>query len=491
MKRIVIFGIILFSLIIVGCGQAVESVETATAVHAAPPTNLPPTQPQSEEATAVSPTATMLPIVVSNAGDADSPPQFGLNFIRFYWENNNAAGAGEPPDYLLPDFIFGDFADLGVDAYRQFIKADLVWNVVEPADNQWHFDEADSVIMRDGAEPIVTLFGIQYASATPPWPGVTEFQKEMGPEATDYVTTIVQRYAPYVTYWEIGNEMDHWRAFDPADESALPPQRPPAVVPEDGFSPQEQGVFLAQVAEIIRANDPDAVILMPGMGGLDDYPLNTWLAGVLEGGGADWFDVVNYHYYGPWYRFPFDRQRLDDFLAANGLTDKPVWLTETGATNDPTLNGRTDYPNSPEEQAADVFRRAVQAWGLGDSFVAWHTYIGSPSIPENLWRGYGIRSDQGVPQSSYFAVQLLTSELLPYAQVDALQVEGQNGINLYRIATQDGAVKYVAWGQGSLAIPDGVTQMTSVVPSDDLTYGWDTAVPGQTITLSSIPILFK
>ena len=490
MKRILIFGIILFSLGVAGCGQAAEPVETATAAPTTPPTTLPPTQPQSEGATAVSPAAT-LPTVVS--GEVDSPPQFGLNFIRFYWENNNAAGAGQTPDYLLPDFIFGDFADLGVDAYRQFIKADLFWDIVEPQNDQWNFTAADSVIMADsGAEPIVTLFSLQYASPTPPWAQPGQFQKEVGPEAADYLTTVVQRYAPYVTYWEIGNEMDHWRAFDPGGgDNMPPPQRSPAAVPEDGFSPQEQGVFLAQVAEIIRANDPDAVILLPGMGGLDDYTLNTWLAGVLEGGGADWFDVVNYHYYGPWYRFPFDRQRLDDFLAANGLTGKPVWLTETGATNDPTLNGRTDYPNSPEEQAADVFRRTVQAWGLGDSFVAWHTYISSPATPNNLWRGYGIRSDQGVPQLSYFAVQLLTSELLPYAQVDALQAEGQNGVNLYRITRQDGAVKYVAWGQGSLPIPDGVTQMTSVVPRDDLTYGWDMAVSGQTTTLSSIPILFR
>jgi hypothetical protein len=50
------------------------------------------------------------------------------------------------------------------------------------------------------------------------------------------------------------------------------------------------------VADFIRARDPGAVIVMPGMGGLGDWVLNTWFGGVIEGGGSDWFDVINYHF---------------------------------------------------------------------------------------------------------------------------------------------------------------------------------------------------
>jgi len=91
-----------------------------------------------------------------------------------------------------------------------------------------------------------------------------------------------------VKYWEIGNEMDHWRAADPTPAATTQSKRSPRGLPPsyplDGFSPQEQGAFFAQVADFIRARDPDAVIVMPGMGGLSDYTLNTWLAGVIEGG---------------------------------------------------------------------------------------------------------------------------------------------------------------------------------------------------------------
>ncbi len=464
---------------------------------APPPTVVRPTRPAlptrpdattAPEGTAVIPTT--IPVTVAPLPDrAAAAPQFGLNFIRFFWSDAGATDMSvvdTAAPYFEPDWIFADFDALGIDAFRQFIKAGLLWNVVEPQDNQWHFDEADAVIMHAAAQPIVTLFSLQYASPTSPWG--SEFQKTMGPEAADYLTTVVQRYAPYVTYWEIGNEMNHWRAFDPGSDNGRQSSRQLSVTPPNGFSPEEQGAFLAEAAAIIRANDPDAVILMPGMGGLDDYTLNTWFAGALAGGGADWFDVVNYHFYPNWEKLAFLHRDLDAFMAAQGLTGKPVWLTETGATADPTLNDRTNYPNSPETQAADVFRRAIQAYGLGDSFVAWHTYIGSPAAPNNLWRLYGLRTDTAEAQPAYYAAQLLTSELLPFASVEPV---GGSGQQVYRVDTAVGETKYVAWGSGTFVAPDGVTQMTSVVPDENGALGWTAVAPGETITLTEIPVLLK
>lgn len=47
--------------------------------------------------------------------------------------------------------------------------------------------------------------------------------------------------------------------------------------PPDGFSPREQGIFLAQAAALIRKNDPDAVILAPALPGLSEYEWGAWL----------------------------------------------------------------------------------------------------------------------------------------------------------------------------------------------------------------------
>jgi len=91
---------------------------------------------------------TPTPTATSVSLNRPENPQIGLNFIRFDWDESS---------YYQPSWIFNDFADLGVQTYRQFIKADLLWNVVEPQDNQWDWSTADAVIPNADFEPIVTL----------------------------------------------------------------------------------------------------------------------------------------------------------------------------------------------------------------------------------------------------------------------------------------------------------------------------------------------
>lgn len=435
--------------------------------------------------------------LVDESIEAIQPPQLGLNFIRFFWETETPgllAPKVEP--WSKPVVIFDDFEELGVDAYRQFIKADLLWNVVEPLDDEWDFEYADQVIPNADFEPIVTLFSLQYASGTPPWAsGPEEFQRELGPEAKDYLATVIDRYGEHVKYWEIGNEMDHWRAADPLPEGQEPatqPQQaePPPIMPEGGYTPDEQGVFLAQVAEFIRERDEDAVIVMPGMGGLSSYTLDTWLAGVLAGGGSDWFDIVNYHHYGDWHGYSGQRDVLEAFLVIHELEEKPVWLTETGATASPTLMLRTDYPNSPASQAADVFRRIIQAFGHGDDFVAWHTYVGSPNMPDNAWRLYGLRDSEGQKMPSYDAFKLLSDELIPFESVELLS-QAITGVNAYRVATEEGEEKYVVWGEGVYQIPEGVSEMVSVVPPQTGVYVWQPIPVDGVLQLTDVPVLLK
>jgi len=433
------------------------------------------------------PTPVQLPIVRKPLNDL----QIGLNFIRFYWSGFTEELDMSTP-YVQPEVIFDDFRQLGVHSYRQFVKADLFWNVVEPQDNQWNFAQADAVLSNPDFEPIVTLFRMQYASPTPPWATTPEeFQNEMGPEATDYLTTVVRRYAPFVRYWEIGNEMVYWRAADPGSQQSnlVGEEKTPPSHPLDGYSPQEQGVFLAQAAQIIRQNDPDAVIVMPGLPSLDDYSVNTWLGGVLETGGKDWFDVVNYHYYGAWQPHTRLRLQFQKALQGYGIADRPVWNTETGITSNPNLTIRTDYPNSPREQAAEVFRRIVQAWGLGDQMVMWHTYI-STGDKQGNWSAYGVLTERGEQKLAYHAFKLLTSELLPYKQVTAISSDARSQ-NVYQITTRAEGVRFVAWGKGSFKVPQGVTQMTPVIPPEGGGYVWQAVQTGQDVPLSPEPILLK
>lgn len=436
---------------------------------------------------AASPTLNSKPVLHRPAN-----PQIGLNFILFYWSDRpNTLDLKTP--YLQPDSIFRDFKDLGVQAYRQFVNADLFWDVVEPKDNQWNFAQADAVITNPDLEPMVTLFRMQYASPTPPWAtSPQQFQKTMGVEATDYVETVVKRYAPYVKYWSIGNEMAFWRAADPASQGSKQAQGEevlPASYPLNGFSPREQGVFLAQAAALIRKNDPDAVIVMTALPGFDEYGIDTWLSGVLETGGKNWFDIVDYHYYNGWEQYTLLRPKFQEQLKKLGIDNKPVWSTETGSSSNAKLTIRTNYPNSTETQAADIFRRIVSAWGLGDAFVVWHTYI-TNSDTAGLWSAYGLYGEKHTPQPSMYTFKLLTSELVPFARVDKIAADAK-GVNIYKITTQAGAVKYVVWGTGNYTLPNGVTQMTSVIPKADGTFAWQAAQAGKGIALSPNPILVK
>ncbi|MBF0229240.1 MAG: hypothetical protein HQK63_06560 [Desulfamplus sp.] len=418
-------------------------------------------------------------------------PQLGVNFIRFYMDNLPIGDPNLTTSYLQPEWIFSDFKNMGIHTYRQFVKADLLWDIIEPEDDQWHFDEADAVIPNLDFEPIVTLFAMQYASGTPPWEtDSADFQKTLGDEAKEYLEKVIERYGRYVRYWELGNEMDHWRAYDPDQPPVTVPYPNLVVPPSGGFSPREQGLFLSQAAAFIKERDPDAVIVLPGMSGLNGYIINEWLKGVIEGGnGSDWFDVINYHYYPEWQSYINARVSLETFIDENNLENKAVWLTETGSTASETLTIRTDYPNSYESQAADIFRRIIPAYAMGDDLVMWHTYIDSIDSPTNNWRLYGVRSDQGVAHLSYYALQLFTKELLPFDKVETIS-SNPKGINAYKITTDAGAVRYVVWGEGDYQIPNGITQITSVIPNSNGAYIWEN-IQSNSISLTTEPFLLK
>jgi len=470
-----LFFVIISSLILVSCGGGSGGVvpgNTPTPLHT----------PTSQ------PVATLTPFTLNRPEKV----QLGLNFIRFYMGPNDTpeSGLDTTTSYVQPAWIFSDFKNLKVQSCRQMVKADLFWDVVEPNENVWNFEAQDKVIKNPDFEPIVTLFAMQYSSGTPPWvKDPSRFQKTLGTEGKKYVETVVKRYKDYVKYWEIGNEMDHWKIADSGSSTRDAAFPTPSVMPSDGFSPQEQGIFLSQVASVIRQYDSDAVIILPGISGFDDYTINTWFAGVIQSSGKDWFDIVNYHYYSSWQHYSLQRETFQTFLKNNGLDGKPVWLTETGVTSSPTLTIWTDYPNSEESQSADIFRLIVQAYGHGDACVYWHTYMSTSDNSNNDWRLYGLRKEDTTTQMSYYTMKLLAEELIPFSSVTAI-TKNPSGANVYKVITSGGGTKYVAWGDGIYTVHPGITAKTSVIPVNN-SFLWETVREGEKITLSQNPILLR
>lgn len=393
--------------------------------------------------------------------------RFGLNFIRINTTENDAIAQA-----TLPEVVDADFTALGIDTFRQFTSADLIWSNINTISGD-NYETEDSVLLNTAHAPIATLFSYQLADGTTP---TDELMGDSTPEGTvtteqeEYIGGVVDRYKGYVKYWEIGNEMAHWELEQPGV-----------------FPVANQAVWLKSVAEVIRAHDADAVIVLAGLISITEDNVDDWLGPVIDSVGSDWFDIVNYHHYSSWLHYTNDRAALQSFIDAHGLGDKPVWLTETGTSSDVTNTARTNYPNSESQQAADIFRRSLLAYAAGDELVMWHTYIGNDDDGEDF-RYFGIVNEDLTKQLAYYTTQLLTSEITQFSSI-----EQQGSDFVYAVTRQDNSTAYVAWSATtqSYTIPAGVTQMTSVVPNEDGTFTWETVTPGNSITLANIPVLLK
>ncbi len=396
-----------------------------------------------------------------------TPLQLGVNFIPYFSTENAALS-----EATQPTAIEATFTDLGIGTFRQMTGSDLIWSNVSAANNQFDFTTEDAVLTTTTHEPIVTLFSYQFAEGTSPEDelmGDTTPEKNLTAEQETYIGTVVDRYKADVTYWEIGNELAHW-------ESDYPGQ----------FTPEEQGAWLAAVSAVIKEHDPEAKVVLPGLINITTDNTDDWLTGVIAGGGTEWFDIVGYHYYNRWQAFEEARSALQTTLVNLGIADKPVWLTETGATSDVTLTNKTNYPNSTTEQAADVFRRIIPSYAAGDEVAIWHTLLGNTET-DNNFRYFGLLDGSLNKKPAYYSLQLLSTEILPFNTVE------KQTDYVYQITKTDGAIYYVAWSAtaDNMAIPTGITQYTSVVPNDDGSFNWIDVDPGDTVNLNTIPILLR
>jgi hypothetical protein len=89
--------------------------------------------------------------------------------------------------------------------------------------------------------------------------------------------------------------------------------------------------MLALAAPAIRASNPSARILLGGLATSSNW---KFVKGIYDGGGGPYFDILNFHEYGP----PIAPgltpgvQALRTLTSAMGESYKQVWITETGVS---------------------------------------------------------------------------------------------------------------------------------------------------------------
>jgi hypothetical protein len=233
----------------------------------------------------------------------------------------------------------------------------VTWADVEPTKGQWRFEKLDSYVsqaQQHGTEVLLPLAGSpRWASAqpntpSPYYPGFTAEPTDIDYWRT-YVKTVATRYKGRIQAYEIWNEpnlKDFW----------------------SGTS--DQMLTLTKEASlIIRSVDPKAIIVSPSATGDFGIP---WLADFLNKGGGQYVDVIGFHFYvNPHTLLPEDMlpiiQHVHELLADNGLSNKPVWNTETGWLPPAKFDS--------DELAAGFLARAfILSWAAGIQRFYWYAW---------------------------------------------------------------------------------------------------------------------
>ncbi len=304
----------------------------------------------------------------------------------------------------------------------------LNWATVEKSPGQYDWSEWDGILGKAASEgyQVITII-----TGNPSWAADTACGPIRQEHLDDFATFMheaVVRYSrpPYnVKYWSFYNEPDNSDAVDFAwlggcwGDAGNPNAAPgaggkayakmlKAVYPAMKTANPQIYVALGGLAYDYFTTDPDHGVFDPAF--LDD---------ILAEGGADYFDVINFHYY-PWsgWRWePTGANRYQKHIAykarwlANEVYNasgqrKPVMCTEVGETSH-NKDGVPDY----RRQIWAIYQNILAAQMVNIYPILWFTGIDLQFSIEYDGRRYGLLNLDGSPKPSYYAYKALATEL--------------------------------------------------------------------------------
>lgn len=254
----------------------------------------------------------------------------------------------------------------------RLIDAYVTWPDLEPQKGKWNFELLDKyVTLADSRKTTILLplaFSPSWASARPHElsayrPGNAAEPRNMA-DWRDYVKTVARRYKGKIHQYEIWNEPNLEKFYT---------------------GNIEQMVSLAREAyRILKEVDPANIVVSPSLTG-DDKNLD-WFNEYLTKGGAQYADVIGYHFYTgqrpPEAMLPLiDKVRR--IMDSHGIHDKPLWNTETGwliSSKYGNVNPRwVDFPREwkalPMDIAAAYIARAfILGWAAGLQRYYWYAW---------------------------------------------------------------------------------------------------------------------
>jgi hypothetical protein len=236
-----------------------------------------------------------------------------------------AANISSSPFGINVHLAENDILQKVMDAGIKWIRIDLFWSEMEPAQGVYDFSRVDRVVefAHQNDLSVLAIF-----ESTPDWANDGKGPNYPADDIASwqhFITTIVKRYQDRVKYWNIWNEPN---------------------VPE--FFRGGKEVFLEEVflpgAEAIKNADSSALIVGPELAHLVSAgkEWSLWLRYLLNNAG-DYIDVISHHIYesqaiellfkkleGGEIINGIEFPSVNQIVRETGNQYKPFWVTETG-----------------------------------------------------------------------------------------------------------------------------------------------------------------
>jgi polysaccharide biosynthesis protein PslG len=238
-----------------------------------------------------------------------------------------------------------------------WLRVVIDWNRIEPAKGQFDWQQLDHTIDAARARNLKVLGMIEYSPEWARAPGAYVSAPPVNSsDYANFVTTVVRRYSPVVSTWQLWNE----------------PNAPGFFGYAVGNAPRYAELVKAAYPTI-KALQPDSTVVLAGLtasAGDDAAPVfmdQLYLAGI-----AGYFDAAAAHPY----VYPYglaqssgwsDVERIHAVMAVHGDGAKKIWMTEIGAPTSDDAFGVSQQEQA--KQITDVLAAAASTAYSGPAFI--------------------------------------------------------------------------------------------------------------------------